>query len=81
MLKVDEKKLLDEIDIYKTELSEVEKKADAEVAKMTDVPDSIKAHIKEVLIDDFSTEPKSKLDYLMKFVNDVPDTDPVQETV
>jgi len=77
MLRVNEKALLDEVARLNGALASVEKKADEIVGKLTDVPAESKAHIKDVLIADFSREPKEKLERLMEYVIEEPDPDPI----
>ncbi len=80
MLKVNEKALLDEVDRLKAELASIEKKADEAIVKLGNIPDEVKAHVKDVLVADFSKEPKENLDRLMKYVVEEPDPNPIPAT-
>lgn len=75
MLKVKDELVLKAIEDLKSEITALENKSNEVSNRLEDVSDDMKAHIAKELFEEYSKNSKSKLDYLMTFVEEVADED------
>jgi len=75
MLKVKDELVLKAIEDLKSEITALENKSNEVSNRLEDVSDDMKAHIEKELFEEYSKNSKSKLDYLMTFVEEVADED------
>lgn len=71
MEKVNEEKFFAEVNSLRNTMASIVQKANDNSNKLADIPDDLREQIRVELINEYGKEYKSKLDYLMTFVDKV----------